>query len=383
MTAAVHAFAPGRTELAGNHTDHQGGRAIAATLDCGIELALEKNGGQRIGFASEGFEPFEIDLLPSGPRAEEAGTTAALVRGVVDLLAEAGLEMGGFDATVASTIPSGGGLSSSAALELGLICGLQELFGCGAAPLDTPAARAAVAARVEREYFGKPCGLLDQTAIAYGGVSAIDFSTDSEAPSVEAIDFDFASSGYALCLVDTHCDHSLYTDEYARVARDMFDVARFLGATRLCDIPEAKFEARLADVRRTLGDLPALRALHYYHEMQLVDERETALKAGDLHAFLELTRRSGASSAQYLQNVSTSDRSAQPAMVALALADCAAGSEGACRIHGGGFGGTIQAFVPNDLVEGFIEHMDAVFGAGATDVLDVDAEGARASWLER
>ena len=380
MTAAIRAFAPGRTELAGNHTDHQGGRAIAATLDCGIEIALEQNGGKRIRFASEGFEPFEIDIDAgaSGPRAEEAGTTAALVRGVVDLLAEAGLEVGGFDATASSTIPSGGGLSSSAALELALICGLQELFGSVSGPFGTPAERAAVAARVEREYFGKPCGLLDQTAIAYGGVSAIDFSGDSEAPFVEAIDFDFASCGYALCLIDTHCDHSLYTDEYARVARDMFDVAQFLGATRLCEVSEAEFEARLSEVRNALGDLPALRALHYYHEMELVSEREAALMRGDLQAFLELTRRSGASSAQYLQNVSTSDRSAQPAMVALALADCAAGSEGACRIHGGGFGGTVQAFVPVDACDAFVRRIDAQLGEGSCREYRITPRGAYA-----
>ena len=380
MTAAIRAFAPGRTELAGNHTDHQGGRAIAATLDCGIEIAFEQNGGKRIRFASEAFEPFEIDIDAgaSGPRVEEAGTTAALVRGVVDLLAEAGLEVGGFDATASSTIPSGGGLSSSAALELALICGLQELFGSASGPFGTPAERAAVAARVEREYFGKPCGLLDQTAIAYGGVSAIDFSGDSEAPFVEAIDFDFASCGYALCLIDTHCDHSLYTDEYARVAQDMFDVAQFLGATRLSDVSEAEFEARLSEVRNALGDLPALRALHYYHEMELVREREAALTRGDLQAFLELTRRSGASSAQYLQNVSTSDRSAQPAMVALALADCAAGTEGACRIHGGGFGGTVQAFVSVDVCDAFVRRIDAQLGEGSCREYRITPQGAYA-----
>ena len=378
--ATVRAFAPGRTELAGNHTDHQGGRAIAATLDCGIEIAFERNGSKRIRFASEGFEPFEIDIDTgaSGPRVEETGTTAALVRGVVDLLAEAGLEVGGFDATASSTIPSGGGLSSSAALELALICGLQELFGSGSGPLGTPVERAAAAACVEREYFGKPCGLLDQTAIAYGGVSSIDFSGDSEMPFVEAIDFDFASCGYALCLIDTHCDHSLYTDEYARVAQDMFDVAQFLGATRLSDVSEAEFEACLSEVRNALGDLPALRALHYYHEMELVCEREAALTRGELQTFLELTRRSGASSAQYLQNVSTSDRSAQPAMVALALADCAAGSEGACRIHGGGFGGTVQAFVPVDACDAFVRRIDAQLGEGSCREYRITPRGAYA-----
>ena len=158
----------------------------------------------------------------------------------------------------------------------------------------------------------------------------------------------------------------------------MFDVAQFLGATRLSDVSEAEFEARLSEVRSALGDLPALRALHYYHEMELVGEREAALTRGDLQAFLELTRRSGASSAQYLQNVSTSDRSAQPAMVALALADCAAGSEGACRIHGGGFGGTVQAFVPVDACNAFVRRIDAQLGEGSCREYRITPQGAYA-----
>lgn len=376
MVKAVRAYAPGRTEIAGNHTDHQGGCAIAATLDCGIEINAEQNGGNRIRFASEGFDAFEIDATAPGPHAEEAGTTASLVRGVVDLLAEAGLAVGGFDATATSTIPSGGGLSSSAALELALICAVQGLFSDDGGPASTPAQKAALAVRVEREYFGKPCGLLDQTAIAYGGVTTIDFSAEGVAPAVSPIEFDLMASGYALCLVDTHCDHSLYTEEYARVADDMFAVARFMGVQRLSQVSEQLFFEHFADVRSNLGDLPALRALHYYHEMALVEERAAALRSGDLGAFLDLTRRSGASSAQYLQNVSTADRVSQPAMVTLALADYLAGADGACRIHGGGFGGTVQAFVPEDRLEAFAAAIDRQLGEGSCKEYRITTSGA-------
>lgn len=374
----VRAYAPGRTEIAGNHTDHQGGCAIAATLDCGIEIEAEQNDDGLVRFASEGFEPIELDFAAPGPRAEEAGTTAALVRGVVDLLSEAGLSVGGFDATAKSTIPSGGGLSSSAALELALICAVQELFSDGHGPVSTPASKAELAVKVERDYFGKPCGLLDQTAIAYGGVTAIDFS-NSVAPTVLPIEFDFDECGYALCLVDTHCDHSHYTNEYAQVAEDMFAVAHYLDAEMLSQVPEQRFLGRLAEVRRDLGDLPALRALHYYHEMELVDARAAALRAGDMQAFLEATRRSGASSAQYLQNVSTSERAAQPAMVALALADHLCGPDGACRIHGGGFGGTVQVFVPVAACEKFAAAIDAQLGAGSCKQYRITSRGASAN----
>ena len=195
-------------------------------------------------------------------------------------------------------------------------------------------------------------------------------------PGVDRIDFDFDSCGMALCLVDTHCDHSRYTEEYARVAGDMFAVAQYFGAQRLAQVPRDDFFERLKKVRVDLGDLPALRAMHYYHEMELVAERADALRAGDLRAFLEATRRSGASSAQYLQNVSTADRAAQPAMVALALADCLAGPEGACRIHGGGFGGTVQAFIPEDACDRFIAAIDAQLGAGSCRRYRVTSQGA-------
>jgi len=382
----VRAYAPGRTELAGNHTDHQGGRVIAAAVDCGVQMAVQPNGTMQARVESEGFAPFEIDILDVAPRREERFTTAALVRGVVAGLRAQGVRVDGFNVQVASTVPSGGGLSSSAAFELALaraLVGLSETAGKQPARADSsaagevgpdPLALARIGQAAERDYFGKACGLMDQLAVALGGVVAIDFAGDE--PRVERIDFDFAEQGYALCLVDTHCDHSRYTEEYSQVPRDMNAVAELLGAPVLSRVSEEAFLSRFDDVRAKLGDVPALRALHYYHENRLVDVRVAALREGDIDDFLRLTRLSGASSAQYLQNVSTYDRREQPAMVALALADLFLQGEGACRIHGGGFGGTVQAFVPTGCVDAFSRAMDDHLGPGSCHEYRIDAQGA-------
>lgn len=360
----VRAFAPGRTEIAGNHTDHQGGRVIAAAVDCGIEVLLEPNGTDRARVQSVGFDAVDVSVVDLAPRTDERNSTAALVRGVVAGLVGAGTSVEGFDAQVTSTVPAGSGLSSSAAFELALARAIVAASDADELP---PVQLARIGQAAERDFFGKPCGLMDQLAVALGGVAVIDFANETD-PTIELINFDFADHGYELCLVDTHCDHSRYTDEYAQVAKDMFAVANFLGAERLSQIPEDAFFARFGEVRAALGDVPALRGLHYYHENHLVDARARALREGDLPAFLAFTRQSGASSAQYLQNVGTYDRASQPAMVALALADKLLEGQGACRIHGGGFGGTVQAFVPADRAASFVAGMDAFLGEGSAHV---------------
>lgn len=355
----ARAYAPGRTELAGNHTDHQGGRVVAAALDCGVAVEVETVAGSRACVDSLGFPPADIDVFRDAPVEEERFTTAALVRGVVAGLRRAGCPVGGFRAHVESTVPPGSGLSSSAAFEVALARALCRLGGVELAPV----ALARIGQAAERDYFGKECGLMDQLAVALGGIAAIDFAGDE--PRVEPIGFDFGCAGFTMCLVDTHVDHSAYTNEYTQVPRDMAAVAGIFGKDMLSQVSQAAFLARLGEVRSALGDVPALRALHYYHEMSLVDARVNALRAGDVKAFLDFTRQSGASSAQYLQNVSTYDRASQPAMVALALADLLLEGEGACRIHGGGFGGTVQAFVPDDRVASFTQAIDAQLGEGS------------------
>ncbi len=374
--ANVEAFAPGRTELAGNHTDHQGGRVIAAAVDCGVRLTLQPNDLGEARVESDGFAPFAVDLSRLEPVEGEQNTSAALVRGIVAGLCGEGVAIGGFDAKVESSIPAGGGLSSSAAFELAVAQALNVAFADGALALEQLARIGQVA---ERDWFGKPCGLMDQMAVALGGVNLMDFSGGGCA--TQRIEFDFEAAGLALALVDTHCDHSAYTDEYAQVAKDMDALASYLGATMLSEVPEDVFMGKLADVRSDLGDLPALRGLHYYREMALVDERAHALQEGDADAFLEATRRSGASSAMYLQNVSTADRRKQRAMVALALADRLLASRGAVRIHGGGFGGTVQAFVPVDRFDAFAQAMDGQLGSGSCRRYRIANQGAFAAWV--
>ena len=232
----------------------------------------------------------------------------------------------------------------------------------------------------ERDWFGKSCGLMDQLSIALGGVNLIDFANGG--CSSTRLDFNFEQCGYALMVVDTHCDHSAYSDEYTQVPRDMQAVARHFGVEVLSRLGKDEFLRRFEEVRGALGDLPALRGLHYYLEMELVDARAAALHDGDIGEFLRAMRRSAASSAQYLQNVSTGSRSAQPAMVALALCDCLLAGKGAARIHGGGFGGTVQVLVPEAEAERFSSAIDAHLGVGSCRRYHVSNRGAFAHMVE-
>lgn len=376
MGPCVRSWAPGRVEIAGNHVDHQGGCVIAAAIDRGIEATVQARLGTRALIESEGFDPIELALDDVSPKACEQGTTASLVRGVVAGLRARGIDVGGFLARVRSDLPVGGGLSSSAAFELSLCQALAVLFG-GTEVAPVVAARIGQAA--ERDWFGKPCGLMDQLAVACGGMNLFDFGKTEI--GIEPMSFDFERAGLALVVIDTHCDHSRYTEAYAQVAKDMAAVAHFLGVLSLRHVSASQLLGRLDSIRDALGDVPALRALHYQNEMALVDERARALRSGDVTAFIAASRKSGASSAQYLQNVSTFERSSQPAMVVLAVADLLLGNQGAARIHGGGFGGTVVAYVPEGLADAFARGMDAQFGAGSAARYRISPKGAGASMM--
>lgn len=368
---------PGRTEIAGNHTDHEGGHVIAAAVNRAITGLARPNGSDCVRLLSQGFGEVEVTLDSLEARADERTTTASLVRGMAALFAERGYALAGFDLACVSEVLGGSGLSSSAAFELLLGQTMNALWADGA--LDA-SELAMMAQRCEREWFGKPCGLMDQAAVALGGIQHMDFGGPGVL-AADALDFDFAQAGYAICIVAVGVDHAANTDDYAAVPAEMQAVARELGKELLSQVDEAEVIAALPRLRKQLGDRAALRALHYYREERLVDGRAQALRAGELDAFLELTRLSGASSAMFLQNVSVGGASDQPSMLAIALAEEQLAGRGAVRVHGGGFGGTIQAFVPLDAVEAFSSAMDAVFGAGACGVYDVDHEGARFSWL--
>ena len=372
----VLAVAPARSEIAGNHTDHEGGEVIAGTLDRAIVGVAAANGLDVIRVTSAGFDPVEVSLDSLEPRADERVTTAGIVRGMAACMAATGREPAGFDIVMDSDIPAGGGLSSSAALELALGRAMELLWEgreVGAVEL----ARMGQAA--ENRYFGKPCGLMDQLSIAVGGLANLDFADEGE-PGCRSLAFDFADHGYALCLVEVGCDHAAFTDEYAAVPQEMQAVAAAFGEARLDEVGADDFDAAAPALRERLGDRAVLRALHYWREDSLVAARWEALTDGDMDRFLELTRESGASSAMFLQNVSAPG-AYQPAMVALALAERLLAGRGACRIHGGGFGGSIQAFVPLDAVDGFRSAMDGWLGDGACQVYGISEEGARASWL--
>lgn len=373
----LRVLSPGRTEIAGNHTDHEGGCVIAGAVDRYVEGIFSANDTGIVRIQSKGYGLMEINVLDLEPRAEERGTSTALVRGVMAQFAKGGFEPRGFDAVLRSDVLGGSGLSSSAAFELELAQAINRLWAYGAL---TPEELAYISQRAEQQWFGKPCGLMDQASVALGGIQHMDFADPARLRATR-LDFDFASHGYAICLVAVGADHAALIDDYAAVPAEMQAVACEFGKQRLSEVAEDEVVGRLSVLRERLGDRAVLRALHYYREQRLVEERASALCAGNMDEFLFLTRLSGSSSAMYLQNVSVAGAAQQPAMVALALADEFLRHDGACRIHGGGFGGTIQAFVPLDRVDSFVAHMDGALGPGSCGAYNIDAQGAKAQWL--
>lgn len=371
---AVHA--PARSEISGNHTDHEGGHVIAGALNVAIDGVAAANGTDRVRVASAGYPTFEISLDSLDEREDEHVTTAGLVRGMAACMAATGRTPAGFDLAMTSDIPSGGGLSSSAAVEAALGRVMEALWE---GPEITPVELAKMGQFAENRYFGKPCGLMDQAAVCLGGLAFMDFE-DAAEPRTAKLELDFDAAGYALCLVDVGCDHAPFTADYAAVPVEMQQLAREFGHERLCEVDPAEFDRLLPELREKLGDRAILRAIHYWRENELVDKRWDALTAGDIDRFLELTRESGASSAMFLQNVSTGG-SFQPAMLALGLAERILDGRGATRIHGGGFGGSVQCFVPLDMVEDFTAQMNAWLGEGACVHYQIAEKGAHAAWL--
>ena len=359
--------APGRTEIGGNHTDHQLGRVLAGAVSLETVAAVAENGENVVRVLSEGYPLCEIDLDDLAIRPGEFGTTKALIRGVA---AGTGLKKG-FDAYVTSTVLPGSGLSSSAAFEVLLGTIASRLSGAGLTAVEI----AQLGQRVENEYFGKPCGLMDQMASSVGGIITIDFA-DPDQPVVEHLDFDFAACGHALCIIDSGADHADLTDEYAAIPREMKAVAAVFGKEVLRQVNPAEFFARLNEVRAAAGDRATMRAMHFFADNRRVADQVAALRAGNFEEFLRLVNESGRSSWLYLQNVVPAGYTAhQELAVALALADHLLAGRGACRVHGGGFAGTIQAFVPLDLLEEFRAGMEAVLGEGSCHVLSIRPEG--------
>ena len=306
------------------------------------------------------------------PVQAQFGTTTALIRGVAARFAMMGCKLQGFDAYVESTVLPGSGLSSSAAFEVLMGTIVNHLFFGGKA---TQPEVAKIGQYAENVFFGKPCGLMDQTASAVGNLVTIDFF-DKENPVIEPVDFDFAACGHALCIIDSGADHADLTDEYAAITIELRHICAYFGKQVLTEIPEADFMASIPALRQECGDRAVLRALHFYKENARVPRQVAALRSGDFPEFLRLIKESGYSSYMYLQNVIPAGYTAhQDVAVALALCEHFLGGQGAYRVHGGGFAGTVQAFVPFDILDAFRTGIDAVLGEGACHVLSIRPHG--------
>ena len=370
--AAEYIFsAPGRTELGGNHTDHQHGLVLAAAVTLDTKAAAAENNDGCIRVISEGYAPVTVPIDELEKHPEERNTTAALVRGVAAGFMRRGYGVRGFDAYIVSDVLPGSGLSSSAAFEVLIGTVINSLSGGALSPAEI----ARIGQYAENEYFGKPSGLMDQTASAVGGIVAIDFA-DPGAPVITPVEFDFAECGYALCIINSGADHAELTEEYAAITNELKAVCRVFGKEHLREVDEHEFYARIAEVRRASGDRAALRAAHVFNENKRCAVETAALGNGDFERFLQLVTESGRSSWMYLQNViPTGSTARQELAFALLLCGKLLGGRGAFRVHGGGFAGTVQAFVPEDMLAGFRAGVDSVLGAGSCHVLSIRREG--------
>ena len=364
--------APGRTEIGGNHTDHQYGCVLAASVNLDAIAAAALNGTNVIRFYSEGYGMIEADLSVLEPVESERESTLALIRGMAALAIERGYEVKGIDVYCTSNVLGGSGLSSSAAFEtlMGVI--LNDMF-CGGVFDAVEIAK--MGQITENQYFGKPSGLMDQSASSVGGVVAIDFG-DPDNPKVEKINLDLTGEGYALCIIDSKSSHADLTDAYAGIPREMKAVAATFGKTHLRGITKEDLIARTGAIREVCGDRAFLRAMHFVLDNERAQQEAAALKAGDFDKFLSIVKASGQSSYMYLQNISVEGAVDNQAVgVALSLCDVLLDGRGAFRVHGGGFAGTVQAFVPLDMLDSFRETVDSAIAPGCCHVLSIRPVG--------
>ncbi len=364
--------APGRTEIGGNHTDHQRGEVLAAPINKDAIAVVSPRDDKMVNVLAEGFGMTNIDLNDLSLHEDEKGTTPALIRGVLAGLKDSGFILGGFDAYITSDVLIGAGLSSSAAFEtlIGtIVSGLYNGMN-----ID-PVTIAKIGQFAENKYFGKPCGLMDQMACSVGNLVHIDFN-DTDNPVVDKVNFDFSKTDYVLCITDTKGSHADLTNEYAAVPLEMKKIASLLGYDVLRPVSFEDIIENINMLREKAGDRAVLRAIHFVNETLRAQDEAEALKAGDLKEFLSLVKQSGDSSFKYLQNVYTnSDVTVQNVSLALAISDTVLTSEEVSRVHGGGFAGTIQAFVKKGNAKRYKKYMDKVFGDGSCEILAVRKYG--------
>ena len=364
--------APGRSEVGGNHTDHQHGEVLAASINLDTIAVVRKTSDNQIRIVSDEYEEVIIPLDYIESVEEEKETTKALIKGVVAGFVCAGHKVGGFCAYATSDVLIGAGLSSSAAFETLIGTILSGLYNdmC-----ISPVEIAMIGQYAENVYFGKPCGLMDQMACSVGNLVHIDFKNPKN-PEVEKLDFNMSEHGYSLCITDTKGSHADLTDEYAAVPQEMKAVANYFGKAVLRDVTYADVIKEIATLRKTLGDRSVLRAVHFLCENERVVKEVNALKWGDMNLFLDNVKESGDSSFKYLQNVySSNDVENQNISIALMMSDVLLKTEGVSRVHGGGFAGTIQAFVKNDFVATYKAQMDHIFGEGSCKDLRIRKYG--------
>ena len=363
--------APGRTEIGGNHTDHQQGSVLAGAVNLDAIAIVHFHNKGFINLKSEGFDMVTISLDDTKPHPGELGT-AAIVRGIAAKFMEKGVTVGGFDAYCTSDVMCGGGISSSAAFET-LVCTIiDEQYNkerCNALEI------ARIGWFAETTYFGKKCGLLDQTVSAYGGLVGIDFS-DVANPIIDTIEYDFSKSGYTLCITDTKSSHEDLTDDYVAIREEMEAIAGFFGEKILSRVNEDRFYESIPKLREVASDRAVMRAAHFFSETKRAKMEASALKNGYFEKFLELVNESGESSASLLQNLySTKHPTKQDLPLAIMISKKVLKGRGAVRVHGGGFAGTIQAFVPNDLVDEYVYEIEKIFGENTCHKLTIRPVG--------
>ncbi len=364
--------APGRVEIGGNHTDHQHGRVLAAAVEYCMLASAETCEEDSIHIESLGFGSIDVSLEDLSPVREDEGTSKAFVRGVAEYLAGRGYTLGGFSAVIDSDVPAGGSMSSSACFGVLIGAVISGLFN-GSSIEEAELAKAAKYA--ENVHFGKPCGLMDQMASACGGFVFIDFR-DEGSPEVEKIDFDFADCGYTLCILNSKGSHASLTDQYASIPAEMFTVAKALGKDYLREVDPREFYDSIGRIRGEVSDRALMRAMHFFDDdMRAVMEKD-ALKASDINGFLRLINESGASSQQILENVSPEDPANRSLAFSIAYAKHLLNGKGACRVQGGGFAGTAEAFVPDDEVEEFSRRFTEVFGENSVLISGIRRYGA-------
>ena len=364
---------PGRTEIGGNHTDHNYGRVLAGAVNMDNIAVAAKNNSNSVSILSSGYEKFEVDLSNLTPDKAENFTSASIVRGISARMKELGFIIGGFDCCIDSGVPVGSGLSSSASFEVLIGAIISHLFNEG--KLE-PVQNAIIGQYAENVFFGKPCGLMDQTACAVGGLVTIDFKDPSN-PVVKKVNFDFVATGFSLVITDTGGNHADLNDEYASLPIDMKAVAAELGAKVLREVSLDQVLEIAPEIREKVGDRAILRAIHFQNDNQRVVEQVAALEKNDFKAFLGMVTDSGFSSYMYNQNIyPVNNVREQGVSLALALSDLVLKGEGAWRVHGGGFAGTIQAFVPANLLDKYITTLEHLFGEGACHNLFIRQKGA-------